>query len=315
MSEVIRTNMSALRTYNLLNTNQSHAQKHMLKVSTGLKLNSAKDDASVYSISERMRVRIRALDQAHQNTQNGSSMIKTAEGAVSNILETLRTLKEKAIDAANDSNTDEDRRIMQKEFNQFVDQIDDDALVQFNSMYLIDNSRNNARVTTYSVMHNDNLSRDLYFPTASFKSMKTRTGESLGINDNDKVVFSYVSNAKRTQFELTGNDSFFTAWRKSWATDVDQPLAFAFSTSSTNDGVRYGWHDKFNRGIFATICVTNNWEKKLTCITSLILAREVINKKPPVGMPALLTRISMIRFSFCKPLKAFLMLSSEIKSK
>ena len=78
-----------------------------------MKINSAQDDASAYSISERMRVRIRALDQAYQNTQNGSSMIKTAEGAVSNILETLRTLKEKAIDAANDSNTNEDRAIIQ----------------------------------------------------------------------------------------------------------------------------------------------------------------------------------------------------------
>lgn len=96
MSMVIHNNMEAVRTYNLLNSNHTNAQKHMQKVSTGMKLNSAQDDASAFSISERMRVRIRALDQAYQNVQNGSAMMRTAEGAVSNILETLRTLKGKS---------------------------------------------------------------------------------------------------------------------------------------------------------------------------------------------------------------------------
>ena len=212
---VIRNNMSALRTYNLLNTNQSHAQKHMLKVSTGMKIHSAQDDASAYSISERMRVRIRALDQAYQNTQNGSSMIKTAEAAVSNILETLRTLKEKAIDAANDSNTNEDRRIIQKEFNQLVDQIDDDALVQFNSMYLIDNSRNNALFDTKGIMFNKSI--QLTEDGASnlkFFELKDRAGNDFGILESDKVIYSVVSNAKHYYGELKGTDDFGVFFRK-----------------------------------------------------------------------------------------------------
>ena len=212
MSMVIRSNMSALRTYNLLNVNQSHAQKHMLKVSTGMKINSAQDDASAYSISERMRVRIRALDQAYQNTQNGSSMIKTAEGAVSNILETLRTLKEKAIDAANDSNTNEDRRIIQKEFNQLIDQVEDDTLVTFNGKYLINGSKNNALLTTRSIFFNGNLARDIVTSgenATSFSEMKNRNGESLGIKDTDTVAWSYVSSTDGTWHgKLTGADNF-----------------------------------------------------------------------------------------------------------
>lgn len=86
MSTVIRNNLSALRTYNIMATNHAQAQKHQSRVATGMKIVSPQDDGSAYSISERMRVRIRALGQAHQNTQNGSSMIKTAEGAVANIL-------------------------------------------------------------------------------------------------------------------------------------------------------------------------------------------------------------------------------------
>ena len=93
MSMVIKTNMDALRTFNMMDTNRTQAYKHLEKVSTGMKVRNAQDDASAYSISERMRVRIRALEQAHSNTQNGSNMLKTAEGAVSTILDALRTLK------------------------------------------------------------------------------------------------------------------------------------------------------------------------------------------------------------------------------
>ena len=253
MSAVIKTNMSALRTYNLLNANQSSAQKHMLKVSTGMKLNSAQDDASAYSISERMRVRIRALEQAHQNTQNGSSMIKTAEGAVSNILETLRTLKEKAIDAANDSNTDEDRRIMQKEFNQFVDQIDDDALTQFNSMYLINNSRNNAFKATWSIMSNHNLAKDTDFTTAAFSSLKTRFGESLGIKDTDTIAWSYVENGKTYHGEIKGSKTFFDLHADIGAT----PLSLTIFSSTGSDKVAIGdathdYRDKFDSKLYTS---------------------------------------------------------------
>ncbi|MBQ3337378.1 MAG: flagellin, partial [Selenomonadaceae bacterium] len=129
MAMVVKNNMSAVRTLNTLNANTSALQKSLQKVSSGMKINSAQDDASGYAISERMRVRIRSLDQANQNTQNDSSLMKTAEGAVGNTVEILRALKEKAINAANDSNTDEDRQTIQKEINQFIDQIDDNALV------------------------------------------------------------------------------------------------------------------------------------------------------------------------------------------
>lgn len=100
MSMVVKNNMSAVRTLNTLNNNSSALQKSLAKVSSGMKINSAKDDASGYAISERMRVQIRSLNQANQNTQNASSLIKTAEGAVSSTFEIVRTMKEKAIDAA-----------------------------------------------------------------------------------------------------------------------------------------------------------------------------------------------------------------------
>lgn len=138
MSMVVKNNMSAVRTLNTLNNNSSALQKSLAKVSSGMKINSAKDDASGYAISERMRIQIRSLDQANQNTQNASSLIKTAEGAVSSTLDLVRTMKEKAINAATDTNTDQDRLTIQKELDQFIDQVDDNALVTFNGKILLD---------------------------------------------------------------------------------------------------------------------------------------------------------------------------------
>ena len=195
MSMIINTNMDATRTLNQMTSNQAMAQKYLSKVSTGMRVRNAQDDASAYAISERMRVRIRALEQAHSNTQNGSNMLKTADGAVSSILDALRTLKAKAIDAANDSNTDEDRRMIQKEFDQFVDAIDDDALITFNNKYLIDGTRNNAFKPAKTILLNQSLSEDT--TTASkLIELSNRAGDSLNIQKTDYFQLSWVVNGK-----------------------------------------------------------------------------------------------------------------------
>lgn len=137
MAMVVKNNMSSLSVLNTLNKNSGSLAKSLQKVSSGMKINSAADDASGYAISERMRVQIRGLDQDIRNAQNGISMLRTAEGAVSRTVDILKTLKEKAINAANDSNTDADRATMQKEVDQRIDQIDDNALVTFNGKYLL----------------------------------------------------------------------------------------------------------------------------------------------------------------------------------
>ncbi|MBQ6131578.1 MAG: flagellin [Selenomonadaceae bacterium] len=193
MAMVVKNNMSAVRTLNTLNANTSALQKSLAKVSSGMKINSAQDDASGYAISERMRVRIRSLDQANQNTQNDSSLMKTAEGAVGNTVEILRALKEKAINAANDSNTDEDRQTIQKEINQFIDQIDDNALVQFNGKYLIDGSKNNASNTAQTILLNQSLDKATGTDSA-LTTLKNRAGDSLNIASTDKYQISWVQN-------------------------------------------------------------------------------------------------------------------------
>ena len=195
MAMVVKNNMSAVNTLNILNRNQSALAKSLQKVSSGMKINDAGDDASGYAISERMRVQIRSLDQDKQNTQNGNSMMKTAEGAVASTVEILKTLKEKAINAANDTNTDEDRRTIQKEINQMVDQIDDNALATYNGKYLVDGSRNSIGTATCTTLTNSALSTASAWGSA-LTALQSRQNEGLNIQSTDNVTVSYVRQGK-----------------------------------------------------------------------------------------------------------------------
>ena len=94
MAMVVKNNKESLNTLNTLNKNTAAMSKSLQKVSSGMKINGAADDASGYAISEKMRVRIRGLDQAKANTQNATSMLKTAEGALQSTIDIMKTLKE-----------------------------------------------------------------------------------------------------------------------------------------------------------------------------------------------------------------------------
>ena len=240
MSMVIRSNLDALRTYNLMNSNHSQLEKSLTNVATGMKINSAQDNSSAYAISEKMRVRIRALDQAYSNTQNASSMIKTAEGAANNILELVKTLKTKAIDSANDSNTDEDRRIMQKEFNQLIDEVEDSVHITFNGMRLIDNSRNNAMEVPYAIFKNYNLAKNINSNETTFSQLTNRFGETLGIKDGDTIRWSVVDDDGSRHGELKGNNTFRDLLR---ALNTEQ--MYAFTSFIGSNGVPY--IDKFGK--------------------------------------------------------------------
>ena len=106
-----------------LNKNIKKKSKAAEQLSLGEKIRNAGDDASGYAISEKMRVRIRSLNQADANVQNGASMLRVAEGAIQSQINLLRTVKAKVIDAHNDTNTDADRAIIQKEITQYYNEL------------------------------------------------------------------------------------------------------------------------------------------------------------------------------------------------
>ena len=232
MAMVVKNNMTAINTLNTLNKNSSALSKSLQKVSSGMKINSAADDASGYAISERMRVQIRSLDQANQNTQNGSSMMKVAEGAVSSTVEILKTLKEKAVNAANDSNTDSDRQTIQKELDQSIDQINDNANVTFNGKYLVDGSKNSKGNATYTVLTNQSLAENTK-ATTKLTDLCSRSGDSLEIHDTDKVTVSYVQAGKTYSTTFSAKDATLQDIFNH-AEDIDEDSEIFANSSNSN---------------------------------------------------------------------------------
>lgn len=141
---IINHNIAALNTYNRLASNNTQTSKSLEKLSSGLRINRAGDDAAGLAISEKMRGQIRGLDQASRNSQDGISLIQTAEGALTETHSILQRMRELAVQASTDSNTDNDRTELQKEVNQLVKEIDRISnTTEFNSQKLLDGSKSN----------------------------------------------------------------------------------------------------------------------------------------------------------------------------
>jgi flagellin len=135
---VINHNIAALNTYNQLKSNSSQLTRSLQELSSGLRINSAADDASGYTISQQMTGQVNGLNQAVNNAQDDNNLIQTADGALSttaNILQTMRTL---AVQSSDDTNTTSDRAALQSEVNQLGQQITNIANnTQFNGMVLL----------------------------------------------------------------------------------------------------------------------------------------------------------------------------------
>ncbi len=121
---IINHNMAALNTYNKMTTNATSTQGSLAKLSSGLRINKAGDDAAGLAISEKMRAQVRGLDQAGRNAQDGVSLIQTAEGGLNEVHSILQRMRELADQSANGTNTADDRAAIQSEVTQLKSEID-----------------------------------------------------------------------------------------------------------------------------------------------------------------------------------------------
>ena len=134
-------NIPALFAYNSVSATNASLQKSIEKLSTGLRINSAADDAAGLAISEKMRAQVRGLDQAVRNSQDGISMIQTAEGALNETHSILQRMRELSVQAANDTLTSQDRSYIQLEVDQLKEEVTRIATTtQFNKKKLLDGS-------------------------------------------------------------------------------------------------------------------------------------------------------------------------------
>ena len=146
----INHNVGALGTYSKLNANSSSLEKSIAKLSSGLRINTAADDAAGLAISEKMRSQINGLNRAKLNAQDGISMLQIAEGGLNETESMLQRMRELAIQASNDTLTSNDRLEIQKEINQLRDAINDIAnSTEYNTKKLL-NGNQTAQVSSSS---------------------------------------------------------------------------------------------------------------------------------------------------------------------
>ncbi|WP_448766765.1 flagellin N-terminal helical domain-containing protein, partial [Acinetobacter sp. AGC35] len=114
---IINHNIAALNTHRQLSTNTTNTNKSIEKLSSGLRINRAGDDAAGLSISEKMRGQIRGLEQSSRNAQDGISLIQTAEGSLNEVHAITQRMRELAVQSANDTNVSTDRKSLQDEYD------------------------------------------------------------------------------------------------------------------------------------------------------------------------------------------------------
>ncbi|PFG15297.1 flagellin N-terminal helical domain-containing protein [Bacillus sp. es.036] len=142
---IINHNLAAMNTYNQMGANQLNASKNMEKLSSGLRINNAADDAAGLSISEKMRAQIRGLDQASRNAQDGISLLQTAEGGLNEAHSILQRMRELSVQATNDTNISEDRAAIQTELDELTSELGNiNTRTAFNKQNLLDASSGSA---------------------------------------------------------------------------------------------------------------------------------------------------------------------------
>ena len=138
---IINHNMNAMNAHRNMGVNNNNSAKAMEKLSSGLRINRAGDDAAGLAISEKMRGQIRGLDQASRNAQDGISLIQTAEGALNETTNILQRMRELSVQAANDTNATTDRVAIRTELTALQDEITRIAdTTKFNGKNLINSA-------------------------------------------------------------------------------------------------------------------------------------------------------------------------------
>ena len=162
---IINHNMNAMNAHRNMGSTTVSQGKSMEKLSSGLRINRAGDDAAGLAISEKMRSQIRGLNQASRNAQDGISMIQTAEGALSETQAIGQRMRELAVQSANGTYTDEDRELINQEFNQLKSEIDRIA--------------NDTEFNGSKVLNGDKSGEKIEFDTGSITSTAATGGTSL----------------------------------------------------------------------------------------------------------------------------------------
>jgi flagellin len=197
---VINTNAKSLIAQNALTVNNRKLTDAMQQLSTGKRINGAKDDAAGLAITQKMTAQIRGLDQAVRNANDGISLIQTAEGALVTVSNALQRMRELAVQSANDSNTAEDRAALDNEFGALraeIDRIGNNT--QFNNMNLLNKSMDSGSGTfVFQVGANSDQTIDI-----TIGDYRTTGGSTTSIS----TATSTTGNEQKNTLSFAAGDS------------------------------------------------------------------------------------------------------------
>jgi flagellin len=184
MPQVINTNVASLNSQRSLNMSQNTLSTSLQRLSSGLRINSAKDDAAGLAISQRMSAQINGLNQASRNANDGVSLAQTAEGGLQSITDSLQRMRELAVQSSNATNTATDRAALQNEVDQLVQQINTVAgQTAFNGIKVLDGTFNSQ---AFQVGANSG-------ETISITSIASAKADSLGVGTTSSYTTSLTS--------------------------------------------------------------------------------------------------------------------------
>ena len=234
MALTINTNVASLNAQRNLTKSQGDLATAMQRLSSGLRINSAKDDAAGLAISDRMTSQIRGLNQASRNANDGISMAQTAEGALQETTNILQRMRELAIQSANDTNSASDRASLQAEVNQLQQEMTRIASsTSFNNRNVLDGTLNNAQ---FQVGANANETISFSIPSAKAEDLginSLKSTNNVGIEAATSSGSSAVSLPASSGTGSGGNAAAnLTAARI--ASLATQDLTFTFSDGSTD---------------------------------------------------------------------------------
>lgn len=203
---IINHNMSAMYANRNLGVRNSQVQSNIEKLSSGMRINRAGDDASGLAVSEKMRGQIKGLNQAERNIQNGVSFIQATEGYLQETQDILHRLRELSVQSANGIYTDEDRMQIQVEVSQLVDEVNRIAShAQFNGMNMLTGrfATEGDQVMQFQVGANMDQSEQIYIGTMTAQALGLQgaqgTDETISIDnvDNANMAIGKLDSALR----------------------------------------------------------------------------------------------------------------------
>ncbi len=204
----INHNITALNTHRQLSTNTVNQSKSIEKLSSGLRINRAGDDAAGLAISEKMRGQIRGLDQASRNAQDGISMIQTAEGGLNEVHSILQRMRELTVQASNDTNTTDDRTSIGDEIDQLTQEINRISnTTTFNGKGLLNGNMSTSQAATGAQVGAQlagNIGGQMVVSDINVSGAVANTTYTLGAGSAaDKLKLSATINGKAVSEEVT----------------------------------------------------------------------------------------------------------------